>query len=66
MADVEQDYLVLKYKRYIMIKVKLITYYEDDENYEEIISLKDFQDRFNSGVRHDNLANVDKIEFIVE
>ena len=49
-----------------MIKVKLITYYEDDENYEETISLKDFQDRFNSGVRHDNLANVDRIEFIVE
>lgn len=49
-----------------MIKVKLITYYEDDENFEEVISLKDFQDRFNSGVRYDNLANVDRIEFIVE
>lgn len=49
-----------------MIKVKLITYYEDDENFEEIISLKDFQDRFNSGVKFENLNNVDRIEFIVE
>ena len=49
-----------------MIKVKLITYYEDDENFEEIISLEEFKNRFNSGVRHNNLASVDKIEFIVE
>ena len=49
-----------------MIKVKLITYYEDDENFEEVISLKDFQDRFNSGVKHNELYTVDKIEFIVE
>jgi hypothetical protein len=49
-----------------MIKVKLITYYEDDENYEEVISLKEFKDRFNSGVKFENLNNVDEIEFIVE
>lgn len=52
-----------------MIKVKLITYYEDDENFEEIISLKDFQDRFNSGAsgaKFKNLENVDRIEFILE
>lgn len=49
-----------------MIKVKLITYYEDTENYEEVITLKEFQDRFNSGVKHSELDIVDKIEFIVE
>lgn len=27
---------------------------------------KEFKDRFNSGVRHDSLDNVDRIEFIVE
>ena len=48
-----------------MIKVKLITYYEDDENFEEIISLKEFQDRYNTH-RHNALDMVDKIEFIVE
>lgn len=64
--DVELDYLASKNKKFDMIKVKLITYYEDDENFEEVISLKEFKDRFNSGVRHDSLDNVDRIEFIVE
>lgn len=49
-----------------MIKVKLITYYEDDENFEEIISLEEFKNRFNCGVKHSELDIVDKIEFIVE
>lgn len=48
-----------------MIKVKLITHYEDDENYEEVITLKEFQDRYNT-IRHSDLDMVDEIEFTVE
>lgn len=48
-----------------MIKVKLITYYTDELISEEVVSLKDFEDRFNS-VRHRSLDSIDKIEFIVE
>ena len=48
-----------------MIKVKLITYYVDELISEEVISLKEFKDRFNS-VRHKDLDSVDRIEFVVE
>lgn len=48
-----------------MIKVKLITYYADVETFEEIISLKEFKDRFNS-VKRKSLDSVDRIEFVVE
>lgn len=48
-----------------MIKIKLITYFGDDEKLEEIYSLKEFQDMFNRPKRN-GLDNVDKIEFIVE
>ena len=48
-----------------MIKVKLITYFVDDEKLEEIYTLKEFQDMFNR-TKHDGLDNVNRIEFIVE
>ena len=48
-----------------MIKVKLITYFGDDEKLEELYTLKEFKDMFNKP-KHDSLDNVDRIEFIVE
>ena len=48
-----------------MIKVRLITYYVDELISEEVVSLKEFRDRFNS-IGHKNLDDVDRIEFIVE
>lgn len=49
----------------IVIKVKLITYYEDELISEEVISLKEFKDRFNT-VRHKSLEGIDRIEFVIE
>ncbi len=48
-----------------MIKIKLITYFEDNEKLEEIYTLKEFQDMFNR-TKHDGLNNADRIEFIIE